>query len=40
MLNSADWAEHGIFSAKKMKMPAMFGIFIYINREIFLLSYV
>ena len=38
MLNSA---EHEIFSANKfMKMPIIVDIFIFISREIFMLSYI
>ena len=37
MLNSA---EHDIFSAYKSEMPTIVGIFIFISREIFMLSYV
>ena len=37
MLNSA---EHEIFSANKYAMPTIVGIFIFISREIFMLSYV
>ena len=37
MLNSA---EHENFSVINMKMPTIVGIFIFISREIFMLSYV
>ena len=37
MLNSA---EHEIFPANNMKMPTIVDIFIFISREIFMLSYV
>ena len=37
MLNSA---KHESFSAINMKMPTIVGIFIFITREMFMLSYV